>query len=59
MTYSVVGIFYIGKNGMSLHCDLFLKKNKDVLGKSVYLTAMYSCDQDMVTKLNINAVVLK
>ena len=44
---------------MSLHCDLFLKKNNDVLGKSVYLTAMYSCDQDMITKLNINVVVLK
>ena len=29
------------------------KKNKDVLVTSVYLTAMYRCDQPMITRLNI------
>ena len=44
---------------MSLHCDIFFKKNKDVLVKPVYLTAIYRCDQDMMARLNIADVVLK
>ena len=56
---SAVGIFYFGRKGMSLFCDIFFKKNKDVLVKSVYLAAMYRCNQDMITRLNIADVVLK
>ena len=53
-----VGTFYFGKKGMSLHENMFFKKNKDVLVKSAYLTAMYRCDQDMITRLIIPDVVL-
>ena len=53
-----VGIFYFGKKGMSLHENMFFKKNKDVLVKSAYLTAMYRCNQDMITRLIIPDVVL-
>ena len=59
MTSSAVGIFCFGKKGMSLHCDIFFKKNNDVLVNSVYFTTMYRCDQDMITRLNIADVVLK
>ena len=44
---------------MSLHCDIFFKKNKVLFVKSVYLTAVYRCDQDMITRLNIADVGLK
>ena len=44
---------------MSLHCDIFFKKNKYVLVKLVYLSAMYRFDQGIVTRLNIADVVLK
>ena len=44
---------------MSLHCDIFFKENKDVLVKSVYLTAMYRCEQGMITRPNIVNVVSK
>ena len=47
------------KEGMSLHHYTFFKKNKDVLVKSVYFTAIYRCDQDMIARLNIADVVLK
>ena len=50
---------YFGKKGMSLHIDIFFKKDKGVLVKSVYLTAVYRCDQDMKATLNIADVVLK
>ena len=50
---------FFGKKGISLHCDIFFKKNKDVFVKSVYLTAVYRCDQDMAATLNIADVVLK
>ena len=59
MVSSAVGIFYFGKKGISLHCDIFFKKNKGVLVKSVYLTAMYRIDQDMFARLNIANVVSK
>ena len=59
VTSLAVGIFYFGKKGMNLHCDILFKKNKDVLVKSVYLTAMYRCDQVMITALNIADAVLK
>ena len=54
-----MGIFYFGKKGMSLNCDIFFKKNKDVFVKPVYFTAIYRCDQVMITRLNIADVVLK
>lgn len=54
-----VGILYFGKKEMSLHCDIFVKKNKNVLVKSVYLTTMYRCDQDMIATLRIADMVLK
>ena len=44
---------------MSLIYYTFFKKNKDVSVKSVYLTAMYRCDQDMIAAINIAVVVLK
>lgn len=44
---------------MNLHCDIFFKKKKDLLVKSVYITAMYRCDQDMIARLNIADVLLK
>ena len=44
---------------MSPHCDIFFKKNNDVLVKSVYFTTVYRCDQDTITRLNIVHVVLK
>lgn len=44
---------------MSLHCDIFVKKNKNVLVKSVYLTTMYRYDQDMIATLRIADMVLK
>lgn len=50
---------YFGKKGLSLHCDIFVKKNKDMLVKSVYHTAVYRCHQDMIATLNIADVVLK
>ena len=53
-----MGISYFRKKGMSINCNIYLKKNKGVLVKAVYLPAMYRCDQDMITRLNI-AVVLK
>ena len=56
MTSLAVGIFYFGKKGIGLHFDIFFKKNKNVLVKSVYLTA---CDQDLITRLNIADFVLK
>ena len=56
---SAVKIFYFAKKGMSLHYHTFFKKNKDVSVKSVYLTAMYRCDQDMIAAINIAVVVLK
>ena len=43
------GIFYFRKKGMSLHCDIFQEK-QNVLVKSVYLTAMHRCNEDMITK---------
>ena len=52
-------IFYFGKEIMNLHCDIFFKKKKDLLVKSVYITAMYRCDQDMIARLNIADVLLK
>ena len=46
---------------MSLHCHILFKKNKDVLVKLVYLTAVNKWDQDMITitRLNIADVVSK
>ena len=44
---------------MNLHCDIFFKKKKDLLVKSVYITAMYRCDKDMIARLNIADVLLK
>ena len=46
---------------MSLHCDIFFMKNKDVLVKNifVYLTAVYKCDQDILATLNVAGVILK
>ena len=54
-------IFYLGKKRMSLHCDIFFMKNKDVLVKNifVYLTAVYKCDQDILATLNVVGVILK
>ena len=43
---------------MSLHCDIFVKKNKNVLVKSVYLTTMYRRDH-MIATLRIADMVLK
>ena len=61
MTSLAVEIFYLEKKGMSLHCHIFFKKNKDVLVKLVYLTAINKWDQDMITitRLNIADVVSK
>ena len=42
---------------MNLHCDIFFKKNKNVLVKSVHFTAKYRCDQDMITRLNITVAL--
>ena len=53
-----VNIFF-GKKGMSLNCEIFFKKNEDVLVKSVYVTTIYRCDQDMIARLNIADIVLK
>ena len=44
---------------MSLHCDIFFKKNKDVLVKSVYLTAMYRSDKDVIAAPKTAYVILK
>ena len=44
---------------MSLHQDKFFKKNKNVLVKSAYVTAMHRCNQDMKTRLKIAVAVLK
>ena len=54
-----VGIFYFGKKGMGLNCNIFFKKNKDVLVNSVYLIAMFRWDSDMITRLNVADVALK
>ena len=59
VTSLAVGMFYFGKKGTRLHCDILFKKNKDALVKSVYLTAMYRCDRVMITTLNIADAVLK
>ena len=54
-----MGIFYFGKKGMSLNCDIFFRKNKDVFVKPVYFIAIYRYDQVMITRLNIADVALK
>ena len=56
---SAMVMFYFEKKGMSLNCDIFFKKNKYVVVKLVYLSAMYRFDQGIVTRLNIADVVLK
>lgn len=49
---------YFGKQGMSLHIDVFFYMENDLLKKKVYLTVLFRCDQDMVDVLDVGKHVL-
>lgn len=38
---------------------IYFSRKTDVLVKSVYLTAVHRCDQDMIARVNIADAVLK
>ena len=50
---------YFGKKGMSLHIDVFFRKDGDDLIKQVYLTCLFACKQTATDVLNIGDNVLK
>ena len=51
---------YFGKKGMSVHVDVFFKKNEQgQLTKLVYFTVIFRCDQDMLSTLTVAQAVLQ
>ena len=50
---------YFGKKGVSLHADVFLMKENDIIKKKIYSTIFYRCDQDTKDSLSIADYVLK
>ena len=49
---------YFGKKGMSIHIDVFFRKQGEDLLKYVYLTCLFRCNQNSVDVLNIGDNVL-
>lgn len=50
---------YFGKKGMSMHVDVFFSKENDAIGKQVYLSLIYRCQQGVASTLCISENVLR
>ena len=61
MRYREVQRDYFGKKGISLHVDIFFTKDKEkeMPRKSIYLTCIHRCDQDVKDVLCISDNVLQ
>ena len=50
---------YFGKNGISVHIDVFLMNRNDVWCKQVYLSVIDRCQQDLLDLLSLSEIVIE